>query len=219
MKIKNKNIRSKVFFIAFFLLTTLQSSLASDIQENTINTVKLFIDSQMRTLQGIITGREQIMGSCLNPAGNAEPSTQINTLMKNLNEEKSRFFERNSQNAKKLETLKRQSLDLESKNCNIFQALVDNENSSTLCGQAKSKSNLISKLSDSHTEWSNTRTSIFDEFTKLALLETKNCVSNGFTTSLKSKYDNFNTKSGNKDEGFFSEVINKLSVIFSSQDR
>ena len=212
-------IRLVASYITFFLTFFLAPSFASDLGEKTISEVEFFVESQMRTFQGLSAGREQIMESCLNPVDNPEESPEITRLQKKVDLEKALFFERNSSNAEKIQLYNEQSKELENENCNIFQALVNNASSPTQCGNAKKKNNLVIKIGNSLNEWKNTRIGIFDEFSKIATLEAKSCVSEGFTNSLKSRYDNFNNQAGNKDEEFFTKIIQSLAVFFNSEGR
>jgi hypothetical protein len=210
---------AKVIFITLtiFMIFTTQPTLAEqDINKSSV-TVNLFLESQKRTLQGIIAGRRQITESCMKPSLGLSPSDELNKLKTIIEEEKEFFLIQNSSNAKKLLLLSNKAKELETKNCNVFQSLMENKNSASECGASKKISNLVNEITISLDIWNETRLSVFDELFKISLLETNQCVSKNFTKTLKMKYDSFNTQLDNEQESFYASAIEQLDLIFKSE--
>ena len=202
--------------LTIFIYFTLQPVLAEPDTSKSFEAVDLFLESQKRTLQGIINGRKQITESCMNPSIGVSPSDDLNKLKKIIEEEKEFFLTQNSSNAKNLRLLSNKAKELETKNCNVFQSLMENENSSSKCGGSKKISNLVDEITISLDDWNETRGRVFDELIKISLLETNQCVSKDFTKILKMKYDSFNAQLDNEKESFYARAIEQLDLIFES---
>ena len=203
-----------IMSLIFFILLPIHQVSAEESLESTNEEVRLFVEAQKRTLLGIAAGREQITESCMNPSVGLSPSDDLNKLKKIIEEEKEFLLIQNSSNVKKLLLLSNRAKELETKNCNVFQSLMENQNTPSQCGTSKKILNLVNQIALSLDEWHEIRGSIFEELFKISLLETNQCVSKNFTKTLKIKYDSFNAQLENKNELFFPTVIERLDLNF-----
>jgi len=200
--------------LIIFIFSPIQQLSAEGNLASSNEEVRLFVEAQKRTLLGIAAGREQISESCMNPSLGLSPSDDLNKLKKIIEEEKEFFLIQNSSNVKKLLLLSNKAKELETKNCNVFQSLMENQNTPSQCGTSKKISNSVNQIALLLDDWLEIKGSIFEELFKISLLETNQCVSKNFTKTLKIKYDSFNAQLENKNELFFPTVIEHLDLIF-----
>ena len=211
----NKIITQHIILgLIIFIFSPIQQLSAEGNLASSNEEVRLFVEAQKRTLLGIAAGREQITESCMNPSVGLSPSDDLNKLKKIIEEEKEFLLIQNSSNVKKLLLLSNKAKELETKNCNVFQSLMENQNTPSQCGTSKKISNSVNQIALSLDDWLEIRGSIFEELFKISLLETNQCVSKNFTKTLKIKYDSFNAQLENKNELFFPMVIERLDLIF-----